>query len=73
MPLSVGLGSQRLEFSGVHALLAITFSVGLLYLTVQKVIGPEAYVGVAVAAINGYLEFRRNGKGANEKPPAPSS
>ena len=61
MPLSLGVGSKKLEFSGVHALMAIVFSLGLLYLTQTKVIGPEAFVGVAVAAINGYLEFRRNG------------
>lgn len=69
MPLSIGVGSKKIEFSGVHALLAIIFSLGLIYLTYTKLIGPEAFVGVAVAAINGYLEFRRNGGNGDAKPP----
>ena len=70
MPISLGVGDKTLKFEGVHALMAIVFSFGLLYLTQTKVIGPEAFVGVAVAAINGYLEFRRNGNGKTT-PPSP--
>ena len=63
MPLSIGLGDKKLTFEGVHAIMAILMMLGLLFLTVKGTVGPEAFVGVAVAAINGYLEFRRtNGK-----------
>ena len=62
MPLSIGIGDKSLEFQGVHAVLAILGFCGLLWLTIIKIVNPEAFVGIATVAVQGYLEYRRNGK-----------